>query len=73
LTWNVVTDAPCQEIVLQGAALDRPGAALDGIPGADLDPGLGQRTQPTAHRHVRRRPGIPLEQAPRLPERGGQA
>jgi hypothetical protein len=48
LTWNVVTDAPCQEIVLQGAALDRPGAALDGIPGADLDPGLGQRTQPTA-------------------------
>jgi hypothetical protein len=32
LTWNVVTDAPCQEIVLQGAALDRPGAALDGIP-----------------------------------------
>ena len=37
------TNAPCHEIVITGAALDKPGNGLDGIPTADLDAGLGHR------------------------------
>src|SRR5947209_6579496 len=29
---QLVADAPCQEVVISGADLDRPGAALDGLP-----------------------------------------
>jgi UbiD family decarboxylase len=36
---HVVTDAPCQEIVTEGDALDAPGAALDGIPVPISTPG----------------------------------
>jgi 4-hydroxy-3-polyprenylbenzoate decarboxylase len=36
---HVVTEASCQEIVTEGAALDAPGAALDGIPVPISTPG----------------------------------
>jgi UbiD family decarboxylase len=36
---HVVADAPCQEIVTEGDALDAPGAALDGIPVPISTPG----------------------------------
>ncbi len=36
---NIVTDAPCHEIVTIGDALDKPGAALDGIPVPISTPG----------------------------------
>ncbi len=39
VTPHVVTDAPCQEVVTQGAALDEPGMALDGLPVPISTPG----------------------------------
>src|SRR5204863_490541 len=36
---RLVQDAPCQEIVIEGAALDRPGAALDALPVPISTPG----------------------------------
>jgi UbiD family decarboxylase len=36
---HVVTDAPCQEIVTEGDALDAPGAALDSVPVPISTPG----------------------------------
>jgi 4-hydroxy-3-polyprenylbenzoate decarboxylase len=36
---NVVTDAPCQEIVVEGGALDEPGLGLDGLPVPISTPG----------------------------------
>ena len=39
ITPNVVTDAPCQEVVVEGDALDKPGMALDGLPVPISTPG----------------------------------
>jgi UbiD family decarboxylase len=36
---RVVSDAPCQEVVVQGHALDQPGQALDGLPVPISTPG----------------------------------
>jgi 4-hydroxy-3-polyprenylbenzoate decarboxylase len=36
---NIVTDAPCQEVVIEGDALDEPGMALDGLPVPISTPG----------------------------------
>src|SRR5215469_5370997 len=36
---KVVTDAPCQEVVISGAALEADGAALDGLPVPISTPG----------------------------------
>ena len=39
VTPRVVENAPCQEVVVEGAALDQPGAALDGLPVPISTPG----------------------------------
>ncbi len=39
ITPRVVDQAPCQEIVIEGAALDKPGMALDGLPVPISTPG----------------------------------
>jgi 4-hydroxy-3-polyprenylbenzoate decarboxylase len=36
---RVVDSAPCQEVVIEGSALDRPGSALDGLPVPISTPG----------------------------------
>jgi 4-hydroxy-3-polyprenylbenzoate decarboxylase len=36
---NVVTQAPCQEVVIEGSALDEPGMGLDGLPVPISTPG----------------------------------
>jgi UbiD family decarboxylase len=36
---NLVTDAPCQEVVIEGDALDEPGMGLDGLPVPISTPG----------------------------------
>jgi UbiD family decarboxylase len=39
LAPNIVQKAPCQEVVIEGDALDRPGMALDGLPVPISTPG----------------------------------
>ena len=48
---RVVTDAPCQEIVITGDDLDRDGRGARRPAGADLDAGLGQRALSLAPAH----------------------
>jgi len=53
---RVVTDAPCQEIVLSGAELDRDGAALDGLPVPISTPGWDNAPYLSAGHYITRDP-----------------
>ena len=61
---RVVTDAPCQEVVITGEELDKDGAALDGLPVPISTPGWDNApylsaghyiTKGSRHRHPERR------------------
>jgi len=51
-----VEDAPCQEIVVQGADLDRPGAALDGLPVPISTPGWDNAPYASASHFITKDP-----------------
>ncbi len=53
---RVVTDAPCHEIVITGAELDRPGAALDSIPLPISTPGWDIAPYTTLSQYITRDP-----------------
>ena len=53
---RVVTDAPCHEIVVQGAELDRPGRALDSIPLPISTPGWDIAPYTTLSQYITRDP-----------------
>jgi UbiD family decarboxylase len=53
---HVVDAAPCQEIVTEGAALDRPGAALDGLPVPISTPGWDNAPYLTTSAFITRDP-----------------
>jgi 4-hydroxy-3-polyprenylbenzoate decarboxylase len=65
-TWNravakpipphVVTDAPCQEIVISGKALDKPGNGLDGIPVPISTPGWDIAPYTTLSQYITKDP-----------------
>ena len=65
-TWNraeanpippvVVEDAPCQEIVWQGADLDKPGQGLDGIPVPISTPGWDNAPYTTLSQYITKDP-----------------
>jgi 4-hydroxy-3-polyprenylbenzoate decarboxylase len=52
----VVTDAPCQELVISGAELDRDGAALDGLPVPISTPGWDNAPYLSAGHYITRDP-----------------
>jgi UbiD family decarboxylase len=53
---RVVTDAPCQEIVVEGSDLDRDGAALDGLPVPISTPGWDNAPYLSAGHYITRDP-----------------
>jgi 4-hydroxy-3-polyprenylbenzoate decarboxylase len=53
---RVVETAPCQEIVIQGAELDRPGCALDGIPVPISTPGWDISPYTTLSQYITKDP-----------------
>jgi UbiD family decarboxylase len=53
---RVVSDAPCQEIVITGAELDRDGAGLDGLPVPISTPGWDNAPYLSAGHYVTRDP-----------------
>jgi UbiD family decarboxylase len=53
---RVVSDAPCQEIVITGAELDRDGAALDGLPVPISTPGWDNAPYLSAGHYITRDP-----------------
>jgi UbiD family decarboxylase len=53
---RVVTDAPCQEVVVAGADLDRDGAALDGLPVPISTPGWDNAPYLSAGHYITRDP-----------------
>ncbi len=53
---NVVTEAPCQEIVIEGDALDAPSAALDGLPIPISTPGWDIAPYVTVSQYVTKDP-----------------
>jgi UbiD family decarboxylase len=53
---RVVTDAPCQEVVITGADLDRDGAALDGLPVPISTPGWDNAPYLSAGHYITRDP-----------------
>ena len=53
---RIVTDAPCQEIVTQGDALDADGAALDGIPVPISTPGWDNAPYLSAGHYITKDP-----------------
>ncbi len=53
---RVVTEAPCHEIVIQGAELDRPGRALDSIPLPISTPGWDIAPYTTLSQYITRDP-----------------
>src|ERR671916_489337 len=53
---EIVTDAPCHEIVTEGDALDRPGAALDGIPVPISTPGWDNAPYLSAGHYITKDP-----------------
>jgi 4-hydroxy-3-polyprenylbenzoate decarboxylase len=65
-TWNraaanpvkprIVTDAPCQEIVIQGDELDKPGKGLDAIPVPISTPGWDNAPYTTLSQYITRDP-----------------
>jgi UbiD family decarboxylase len=53
---RVVTDAPCQEVVVTGADLDQDGAALDGLPVPISTPGWDNAPYLSAGHYITRDP-----------------
>src|SRR6516164_6513692 len=53
---RVVTDAPCQEVVITGVELDRDGAALDGLPVPISTPGWDNAPYLSAGHYITRDP-----------------
>jgi 4-hydroxy-3-polyprenylbenzoate decarboxylase len=53
---RIVSEAPCQEIVTQGDELDRPGAALDGIPVPISTPGWDNAPYLSAGHYITKDP-----------------
>ncbi|MFY9836939.1 MAG: UbiD family decarboxylase [Xanthobacteraceae bacterium] len=53
---RVVADAPCQEICVLGAALDTPGAALDGLPVPISTPGFDNAPYLSAGHYITKDP-----------------
>jgi UbiD family decarboxylase len=53
---RIVTRAPCQEIVIEGAALDRPGGGLDGLPIPISTPGWDISPYTTLSQYITRDP-----------------
>ena len=53
---NLVTDAPCQEIVTIGDDLDKPGAALDGVPVPISTPGWDNAPYLSAGHYITKDP-----------------
>ena len=52
----MVTDAPCQEVVITGADLDRDGAALDGLPVPISTPGWDNAPYLSAGHYITKDP-----------------
>ena len=53
---NVVTDAPCQEIVIEGKELDKPGKGLDAIPVPISTPGWDNAPYTTLSQYITKDP-----------------
>src|SRR5262249_55350113 len=53
---NVVTDAPCHEIVIEGAELDKPGKGLDALPVPISTPGWDVSPYTTLSQYITRDP-----------------
>jgi 4-hydroxy-3-polyprenylbenzoate decarboxylase len=53
---RVVTDAPCQEVVIEGGDLERDGAALDGLPVPISTPGWDNAPYLSAGHYITRDP-----------------
>jgi UbiD family decarboxylase len=53
---QIVSDAPCQEIITEGDALDSPGAALDGIPVPISTPGWDNAPYLSAGHYITKDP-----------------
>ena len=53
---RIITDAPCQDIIVQGDALDVPGAGLDGLPVPISSPGWDNAPYLSAGHFVTRDP-----------------
>jgi UbiD family decarboxylase len=58
---RVVTDAPCQEIVISGADLDKDGAALDGLPVPISTPGWDNAPYLSAGHYITRDPDTSIQ------------
>ena len=58
---NVVTDAPCQEIVIEGAELDKPGQGLDAIPVPISTPGWDNAPYTTLSQYITRDPDTGIQ------------
>jgi len=58
---NEVTDAPCQEIVIEGADLDKPGNGLDAIPVPISTPGWDVGPVTTLSQYITRDPDTGLQ------------
>jgi UbiD family decarboxylase len=58
---RVVADAPCQEVVIAGADLDRDGAALDGLPVPISTPGFDNAPYLSAGHYVTKDPDTGIQ------------
>ena len=58
---RVVTGAPCQEVIIEGNALDKPGAALDGIPVPISTPGWDNGPYLSAGHYVTKDPDTGIQ------------
>ena len=58
---RVVTEAPCQEMVISGADLDRDGAALDGLPVPISTPGFDNAPYLSAGHYITKDPDTGIQ------------
>jgi UbiD family decarboxylase len=58
---RVITDAPCQEVVIEGRDLDRDGAALDGLPVPISTPGWDNAPYLSAGHYITRDPDTGIQ------------
>ena len=58
---RVVTEAPCQEVVISGADLDRDGAALDGLPVPISTPGFDNAPYLSAGHYITKDPDTGIQ------------
>jgi UbiD family decarboxylase len=58
---RVVTDAPCQEVVIEGRDLDRDGAALDGLPVPISTPGWDNAPYLSAGHYITKDPDTGIQ------------